>query len=112
MSSFRSVNSSIGWLGTAAFRFPVLCFLRKSSAAATTINKGARLDLSDTCDGIAKKLGSTIKYISSTDVMEYNLSVLVLADASRKVDFGQLGLVAGLLIGTFAVGSIFHTLSW
>lgn len=53
-----------------------------------------------------------IRYKRPNDTKQYNLSVLVFADASRSVEHRQLGFVAGLLIGQFNIGSIYHTLSW
>lgn len=59
-----------------------------------------------------KKLGSTITYKRPLDNKNYSLLILVFADASRNDDYGQLGYVAGLSIGDFKLGSIFHVLSW
>ncbi len=38
--------------------------------------------------------------------------MLVFSDASRSVDHGQFGYIAGLLIGNFSISSVFHTLAW
>lgn len=40
------------------------------------------------------------------------MSVWVFSDASRIVDYGQLGMFAGLLIDYFNTGSIFHKFNW
>ena len=60
---------------------------------------------------LLQKLGSTITY-KRPSKGKYSCSVLVFADASRTIDHGQLGYVAGLLIGEFQEGSVWHTLSW
>ncbi len=61
---------------------------------------------------LLKKLGSTIQYKRPNDNNEYNISILVFSDASRSSDYGQLGFIAGLLIGDFKCGSVFHPLHW
>lgn len=109
-SSFRSVNSSVGWLGSAASLF---CSFYAShlqqKAPSTTVH-----DLITQINSVRllQKFGSTIKYKRPMDRKEYNLSILVFADASRSVDHGKLGFVAGLLVRNFSIRSIYHTLSW
>lgn len=39
------------------------------------------------------------------------MSILVLSNAGRQEDHGQLSYVAGLVVSNFEKGSIFHTLS-
>ena len=58
------------------------------------------------------KLGTAISYDKPTEKKEFEVSVLVFADASRKQDDGQLAYVCGLLIRCFQRGSTFHTVSW
>lgn len=110
MSSFRSINSSIGWLGTAASPF---CAFYASHLQQKVPNTTVH-DLISQINSVRllKKLGSTIKYKRPLENKSYPLSILVFADASRNEDYGQLGYVAGLLTGDFELGSIFHVLSW
>lgn len=59
-----------------------------------------------------QRLGSTIQFVRPTEKKEYQPSVVVFSDASRKEDYGQLGVFGGLLIGDLKKGSAFHALSW
>ena len=59
-----------------------------------------------------KRLGSTIRFKRPALNKQYKFSILTFADASRKEDHGQLGYIAGLLIGDLKNGSVVHTLSW
>lgn len=61
---------------------------------------------------LLQKPGSKIRYQRPTDDKEYKISVLVFSDAGGIVDYGQLGIFAGLLIGDFNMRSILHTLNW
>lgn len=110
VSSYRSMNSSIGWLGIGAS--PFCAFYGSHLQQRVPSTKVHDLICQINATRLLQKLGSTIKYDRPADDKEYNLSMLVFADASRNVDYGQLGTVAGLLNGPFAVESIFHTLSW
>ena len=59
-----------------------------------------------------KKFGTTIAYPRPADKEDYQLSVLVFADASRVDECGQLGVLTGLLIGKMKKNAIYHAVSW
>ena len=59
---------------------------------------------------LLKKLGTTTKYIRP-DLGSYKLSILVLAEASRKNDQGQLQFLSGLIFGDLVAGAVFHLIS-
>lgn len=59
-----------------------------------------------------QKFGTATEYKRPLDKKSYELSILVFSDASKSNDSGQLGCIAGLLIGHFQQGSIFHGLHW
>lgn len=59
-----------------------------------------------------KKTGKTVSFKRPSISGEYALSILVFADASRKLDHGQLGTSSDFLFGDIAEGSTFHALSW
>lgn len=59
-----------------------------------------------------KKLGNTIRYVDHEANNNCVFSIIVLSDASGKVDHGQLAFVCGLLMGDLKIGYIFYTISW
>lgn len=59
-----------------------------------------------------KRLGTFICYPRPTDTSNYELTVLGFADASKPNEYGQIGVLTGLLVGKLEQGSIFHSLSW
>jgi len=110
LQAFRSVNSSIGWLGIAASPFCSLyaSYLQRKAPMPLVRDLVCQINSIWTL----KKLGTTIRFKRPPGQDEYKISVLIFSDASRPCDYGQLGYVAGLLIGEFGSGSVFHTLSW
>ena len=109
-SFFASTNSSLGWIGTAAS--PLCSFYAsylQQKAPDTTIS-----DLVEQLNIVRKlkRLGTAISYPRPTDKRDYELSILVFADASKPREHGQIGVLAGLLVGELESGSIFHSLSW
>ena len=109
-SSFRSVNSSIGWIGIAASTF--CAFYASYLQQEVPDKKFSDLISQINALRLLKKLGTAFHYKRPNDKKEHSISVVVFADASRLVDYGQLAFVAGLLFGNFDSGSIFHTLAW
>ena len=110
LTSFRSLNSSISWIGVAASPFCSFAssYLQQKLPDTTVSDLVAQLNITREL----KKLGSSLKFKRPCDKKLYSLSILVFADASRKEDRGQLGYICGLLIGDISLGSIYHTLSW
>lgn len=109
-SAYASINSSLGWIGTAASPF---C----SFYASYLQQKAPDTKVSDLIEQVhilrkLKKLGTAISYPRPTEKSENELSVLVFADASRTDDVGQLGVLTGLLIGEMKNNAIYHTISW
>ena len=107
MSSFRSVNSSIGWLGIAAS--PFCAFYASYLQQKVPGTKVSDLICKLNSLRLLKKLGSTMLYKRPNDKKDYKISILIFADAD---DHGQLGMIAGLPIGDFKAGLVFHTLNW
>jgi len=110
ISGYRSVNGSIGQIGSTASPF---C----SFASSILQQKIPKLKVKSIVDQvnhvkILKKLGSLIKFKRPSEKGSFDLSVVVFSDASRGNDAGQIGYISGLLIGEFKEGSVFHTLSW
>ena len=58
-----------------------------------------------------KKLGTKIFYPRPTDSSEYHLSILVFTNLSKGDDYGQLGVLTGLLLGNFNSDEIYHPIS-
>ena len=110
MKSFRSVNSSIGWIGTNASLF---CAFYSSYLQQKDPDPLVR-DLVTQINTVRllKKLGSVIQYKRPEDGREFKTSLLVFADASKLPEHGQLCYLAGLLFGRLEKGSTFHALSW
>ena len=108
LRSYRSVNGSIGWLGTNASLFCAF-YLRwmQQRAPSHTVQ-----DLIFQINSLKhlKKLGTGCHYKRPVPG-KYDLSVLVFADASRKEDHGQLSFLSGILFGNLASGSVFHVIS-
>eukprot|EP00178_Gracilaria_changii_P027963 TRINITY_DN936_c0_g2_i2.p1 TRINITY_DN936_c0_g2~~TRINITY_DN936_c0_g2_i2.p1 ORF type:complete len:399 (+),score=36.11 TRINITY_DN936_c0_g2_i2:473-1669(+) len=107
--AFRSFNSSIGWLGIAASPFCAI-------ASSLLQQKGPHVTVKDLVSQFnvlrnLKKRGTCSRY-HRPPPGSYPVSVLVFADASRTMDHGQLGFVAGLMFGKFEEGSVFHPISW
>eukprot|EP00178_Gracilaria_changii_P001336 TRINITY_DN1187_c0_g1_i1.p1 TRINITY_DN1187_c0_g1~~TRINITY_DN1187_c0_g1_i1.p1 ORF type:complete len:639 (-),score=88.06 TRINITY_DN1187_c0_g1_i1:5196-7112(-) len=109
LSAFRSLNSSIGWLGIAASPF---C----ATASSVLQQKGPHVKVKDLVTQFnvlrnLKRRGSLCHY-KVPPSGTHPVSVLVFSDASRSIDHGQLGFVAGLLFGEFETNSVFHPVSW
>ena len=110
MDHFASINSSLGWIGTAASPFA-------SFYASFLQQKTPDTNISHLIEQIntVKKLqrtGSTICYTRPKDKKDYSLTVLAYADASKPNEYGQLGIIVGLLVGELQKDSIFHAISW
>ncbi len=109
LRSFRSINSSLGWLGSNASLF---CTFYSSwvqqKAPSPTVK-----DLVSQINSLRpfKKLGTTSLYKRPSNG-SFELSILIFADTSRKDDYGQLCFLSGLLFGDLKLDSIFHVLSW
>lgn len=109
-SAFASVNSSLGWVGTAA---SPLC----SFNASYLQQKGPDTKISNLVEQFhilrkIERLGSAISDPRPTEKSENELSVLVFADASRTDDFDQLEVLSGLLIGEMKNNAVYHATSW
>lgn len=107
---FASINSSLGWIGTAASPF---CSFYASFLQQKTPDTNVS-HLVDQINIVKKlqKLGTNICYPRPNDKKKYNLTVLAFADASKPNEYGQIGVIVGLLVGEFAQNSIYHPVSW
>lgn len=108
--SFSSLNSSISWLGVAAS--PLCSFYSSHMQQRLPTAKVSDLVAQINALKALKKFGSKIAYHRPLPKADYALNILVVSDASRSVDHGQLCFVAGLLFGPMEQNSVFHTLSW
>ena len=106
---FNYVNGSIGFIGVHAF--PLAAFV--SSYLQQRRNSASVKDIA-LQSSMLKKLcmyGSTCTYVSPPKGT-FQSSVVVFADAARPLENGQIGILAGLLIGSLCKYSIFHIISW
>ena len=109
-SVFGSTNSSLGYIGTATS--PICSFYASYIQQKAPELKTCHLVEHVNIVRKLKKLGTTIAYTRPSDKCQYELSVLLFADASRIDDCGQLGVITGLLIGEMRNESIYHAISW
>ena len=108
--SFRSVNSSLGWIGTVSSLFcSFYASYLQQKVPETTIH-----DLITQINAVRhlKKLGTITTYKRPQLKKDYKLSVVMFSDASKTADKSQLGYIGGLLIGELHDSSLFHTLTW
>lgn len=110
LSSFRSVNSSLVWLGIASSPFCALyaSYLQQKAPNARVKDLIAQIN----SIRLLKKLGSKISYKRHDSGVSKSVALLVFSDAAKTNSHGQLCFIAGLLFGDFASGSIFHVISW
>lgn len=97
LSSFRSLNSSIGWLGIAASPFCAFAasYLQQKGPFPTIKDMITQINMLRTL----KRKGTSLRFLRPLSGKEYEISIIVFSDASRTNDYGQLGFVAGLLFG-------------
>ncbi len=109
LRSFRSINSSLGWLGSNASPFCAFysSWLQQKAPSPTVKDLISQINSL----WLSKKLGTTTLYKRPSNG-SIELSVLFFADASRKDDHGQFCFLSGLLFGDLKLDSIFHVLSW
>ena len=110
LSSFRSINTSLGWIGQAVSPFCSFysSYLQQKLPSPIVSDLISQINILKHL----QKLGTTIKYIRPTEKKDYEVSILVFSDASRKQDDSKLAYVCGILIGEFQVNSTWHILSW
>jgi len=108
IAAFRSIYGSIGWIGAAASPF---CSFTSSYLQQRLPGVKVR-DIITQVNMLRqiKRFGSVIQFKRPLDTKQYEISILIFADANRGS--GQLGVISGLLIGEFKSGSIFHTINW
>ena len=108
--SFASVNSSIGWIGSAAS--PLCSFHASHLQQMTPDTKVSHLIDQVNILKKLKRLGTSISYIRPDVKGEVPVSVLCFSDASKREAHGQVGCISGLLIGDFTKDAVFHPISW
>lgn len=110
--SFGSLNGSLGFIGNSASPFCSFAtsFLQQRRAKPLVRDLVCQINMLREL----KQHGTTVSFIRPTDNSDYQLSILVFSDAGRlkDSDSGQLGFIAGLVVGPIDKHSIFHTLSW
>ena len=109
-NAFMSFNSTLGWIGSTV---SPLCSFYSSYLQQKL--PGTKVKHIIEQNSIIKKLqkqGTGIVYPRPPLNKEFQLSVVVFADASKSNENGQLGIVTGLLIGDLCEGSVLHNISW
>ena len=90
-SSYMSVNSSLGWLGIAAY--PLCSFyashLQQKMPSVTVNAVKSQTDYLR----LLKSHGTLIRYPSPPKNVQTTVSILVFSDAGRTVDHGQLSFL-------------------
>ena len=109
-SAFASVNSSLGWIGTSPSPLYALysSYLQQKAPIIKVSNLVEQINIVRNL----KKMATTVSYPRLTDDHKYDLGVLLFADASRTNENGQLGVLAGLLVGELKNNAIYHAVSW
>lgn len=108
--AYMSTNSSLGWIGTAAS--PICPFYTSHLQQKAPEIKVKHLIEQNNILKKLKKYGTTIAYPRPPLNVELPLSIVVFDDASRSDENGQIGIIAGLVVGDVREGSTFHTLLW
>lgn len=57
-------------------------------------------------------MGRTVSYPRLINTDKYHLSILVLSDAARTGENGQLEIIMSFLVGDMERNDIYHPLSW
>lgn len=111
MSSFRSVNGSLGWLGVAASPFYSFAssHLQQRSSNTTVNDLITQINLVRSL----KKKSTKVLY-KRPSPGSYKLSVFAFSDAGRAYnrEYGQLSFIIGILVGELEKGSTFYLLNW
>lgn len=109
--SFGAPNGSLGFIGTAASPFCSFAtsFLQQRRANPLVKDMVCQINMLRE----VKRRRTTITFIRPSDNEPYELNILVFPDAGRlqDTDNGQLGFIAGLVVGNTGKNAIFHTLS-
>lgn len=110
LSSFLSVSSAIGWIGSTA---SLLCAEFSSRFQQRTPQATVHdLVLQATALRKLKRQSTTSTIIRPSDNLPHDVSVLVFADVARSVDYSQLCYIVGLLIFELNNTGIYYILSW
>lgn len=103
---FMSLNSSLGWLGISASPF---CSFYLSHLRQELPDGGVSALKSQTnALRILKRFGTSVRFSRPPSPERFTLSSVVSADVGRFVDYGQLSIIAGQLLGMLKEDSIFH----
>lgn len=109
-SAFMSTNSSIGWIGTAAS--PLCSYYARHLQQKAPYIKVKHIIEQNNILRKLKRFVTSIKYPRPTLNVSHEISIAVFANASRIDENGQIGVLAGLLIGELTEGAVFYTLLW
>lgn len=110
LASFRSVNSSISWLGTVCS--PMCAFYASSLQQRLPSSTVHDLVAQQNALSLLKKHGTLTTYPTPPDIAKEAVNLVAFADASFKEDKSQLAYVIGLVFGDVKKDSVFHLLSW
>ena len=110
ISSFRSINSSLGWLEIAASPFCAFysSYLQQKQPNATI----ETLQTQSRYLKVVQKLRTQIYYPRPSISKNVTVTLVIFSDAARANDYGQLSFIAGVLLGPLKIGSIFYIISW
>lgn len=107
---FASMNSSVGWLGINA---SPICALFSSMfqhcAPPATVADPCR---QPTRLKELKTLGTLTCYECPKENATYTASIIVICNARRCAESGQLCHIGGILVGPLKSNPIFHVASW
>lgn len=110
LSAFKSLNSSISWIGTTAS--PLCAFY--SSYLQQRLPNCTLHDLISQSNALSllKRNGTLTNYPRPKSGTTCSISLVAFADASHLSDRSNLCYLIGLVFGELAQESIFHLLSW
>ena len=108
--SFQSMNGSLGFLEMTVSPFPAFAssHLQQTDNGPTVqclVHQSNMLK-------IVQRMGSGSTFARPARPVQFEIAVLIFADAGRPSTFGKLGYVGGLLIGPLCHGSVLHTTTW
>ena len=107
---YASVNGSLGFLGQNVSPFCAFynSYLQQSKGKFTVHQLIKQANILKW----AKKFGTASHFKRPAQSGRHPVSILVFADAAKPGEHGQVGYLAGFLIGELKEGSVFHLITW
>ena len=109
-SHFASINSSLGWIGSAAS--PLCSFYASYLQQKAPKPCVKHLVEQNNILRSLKKHGTTIRYLRPEVKKADELTLVIFADASKSDQNGQIGVLCGLMFGNMSPESVFHLITW